>query len=115
MFEKQSVIDGGSQLSHKKTKRSLTSQVVSRWYRSPELILCEPQYDQGIDMWSVGCILAEMLNVTESQQKKETDELNRVLFTGSSCFPLSPCDEMLSQNDEDFNIVSHDDQLVKII
>lgn len=92
----------------------MTNQVCSRWYRAPEIILCEPQYDDGIDMWSVGCILAEMLNITDVYQRKN-HELERVLFTGTSCFPLSPCEEMLSQNNEDFNIVSEDDQLVKII
>jgi hypothetical protein len=46
-------------------------------------------------MWSVGCILAEMLNVTDVYKRKN-NEIERVLFTGSSCFPLSPCEEMLS-------------------
>ena len=77
--------------------------------------MCEPEYDSGIDMWSVGCILAEMLNVTDSYQRREGGEFSRVLFTGTSCFPLSPCEEMLSQQDEQFNVVSFDDQLVKII
>ena len=41
--------------------RQLTNRVVTRWYRSPEL-LCECEdYDDSIDMWAVGCILAEML------------------------------------------------------
>lgn len=74
--------------------------MVSRWYRAPEIILCEPQYDAGIDMWSVGCILAEMLKTTDSYQGKkdeeEQGEFSRVLFTGTSCFPLSPCEDMLS-------------------
>lgn len=66
-------------------------------------------------MWSVGCILGEMLNVTDSYQRREGGEFSRVLFTGTSCFPLSPCEEMLSQQEEQFNVVSYDDQLVKII
>ena len=41
-------------------KRQLTSHVVTRWYRAPELILLEKNYDAAIDMWSVGCILGEM-------------------------------------------------------
>ena len=31
------------------------------WYRSPELILTPQDYTKAIDMWSVGCIFAEML------------------------------------------------------
>ncbi|MCG8711276.1 hypothetical protein JHU04_004679, partial [Brenneria sp. 4F2] len=30
-----------------------------RWYRAPELILSHKSYHKAIDMWSVGCILAE--------------------------------------------------------
>ena len=42
-------------------QRELSPNVVMRWYRSPELILCNHYYDQSIDIWSLGCILAEML------------------------------------------------------
>eukprot|EP00761_Pharyngomonas_kirbyi_P013006 gb/GECH01013033.1/.p1 GENE.gb/GECH01013033.1/~~gb/GECH01013033.1/.p1 ORF type:complete len:353 (+),score=47.07 gb/GECH01013033.1/:1-1059(+) len=40
----------------------LTEYVVTRWYRSPELLLMSHDYDESIDMWSVGCILAELYN-----------------------------------------------------
>lgn len=33
-----------------------------RWYRAPELLYGARHYDFGVDMWAVGCILAEMLN-----------------------------------------------------
>ena len=33
---------------------------MTRWYRAPELILTR-DYDDSIDMWSAGCILAELL------------------------------------------------------
>lgn len=35
--------------------------VVTRWYRAPELLLNCCEYTQAIDMWSVGCILGEMM------------------------------------------------------
>lgn len=35
--------------------------VVTRWYRAPELMLSVRNYDAAIDVWSVGCILGEML------------------------------------------------------
>ncbi|XP_075483244.1 cyclin-dependent kinase A-1-like [Primulina tabacum] len=43
-----------------KPKRPLTSRVVTLWYRAPELLLGSTDYGVGIDLWSVGCILAEM-------------------------------------------------------
>lgn len=42
-------------------KNFLTEYVVTRWYRSPELLLQEKNYTTAIDVWSVGCILAEMM------------------------------------------------------
>eukprot|EP01060_Flectonema_neradi_P034291 TRINITY_DN596_c0_g3_i2.p1 TRINITY_DN596_c0_g3~~TRINITY_DN596_c0_g3_i2.p1 ORF type:complete len:357 (+),score=70.06 TRINITY_DN596_c0_g3_i2:364-1434(+) len=41
--------------------RFMTEYVVTRWYRSPELLLQEKYYTAAIDVWSAGCILAEML------------------------------------------------------
>lgn len=39
-----------------------TDYVVTRWYRAPELIIAQStKYSTAIDMWSVGCIFAEML------------------------------------------------------
>ncbi|KAK1293080.1 putative serine/threonine-protein kinase [Acorus calamus] len=41
-------------------KRPLTSRVVTLWYRAPELLLGATDYGVGIDLWSAGCLLAEM-------------------------------------------------------
>uniref|UniRef100_A0A7E4W3B4 Mitogen-activated protein kinase n=1 Tax=Panagrellus redivivus TaxID=6233 RepID=A0A7E4W3B4_PANRE len=49
----------------------LTEYVATRWYRSPEILLAARRYTKGVDMWSLGCILGEML-------------LGRALFPGSS-------------------------------
>ncbi|KAK6775969.1 hypothetical protein RDI58_026970 [Solanum bulbocastanum] len=38
----------------------LTSRVVTLWYRAPELLLGATEYEVAIDMWSAGCILAEL-------------------------------------------------------
>lgn len=40
--------------------RSYTHEVVTLWYRAPEILLGGKQYSTGVDMWSVGCIFAEM-------------------------------------------------------
>ena len=37
------------------------SYMTSRYYRAPELIFGSIKYDTSIDMWSAGCIIAEML------------------------------------------------------
>lgn len=42
-------------------KHALTSRVVTLWYRAPELLLGSTDYGAGIDLWSAGCILAELL------------------------------------------------------
>ncbi|RKO95858.1 Pkinase-domain-containing protein, partial [Caulochytrium protostelioides] len=41
--------------------RALSSQVVTRWYRSPELLLGAQHYGPGVDIWAMGCIFAELL------------------------------------------------------
>lgn len=42
----------------------LTEYVATRWYRAPEIMLNARAYNKAIDVWSVGCILAEMLGNT---------------------------------------------------
>ncbi|XP_034237564.1 mitogen-activated protein kinase 15-like [Thrips palmi] len=53
------------------TDPALTDYVATRWYRAPEILVASKQYTKGIDMWSLGCILAEML-------------LGKPLFPGTS-------------------------------
>ncbi|GAB4860372.1 hypothetical protein Ancab_035530 [Ancistrocladus abbreviatus] len=42
-------------------KQPMTSRVVTLWYRPPELLLGATCYGAGVDLWSAGCILAELL------------------------------------------------------
>lgn len=39
----------------------LTDYVATRWYRAPEILIASKRYTKGIDMWSLGCILGEMI------------------------------------------------------
>ena len=39
----------------------LTDYVATRWYRAPEILLGSTKYTKGVDMWSIGCILGEVL------------------------------------------------------
>jgi len=69
--------------------RQLTKHVVTRWYRAPEVILYSQnrKYLPAIDMWSVGCILSELLMMLPENCKKPSER--QPLFPGRSCFPLS--------------------------
>ncbi|CAA7043243.1 unnamed protein product [Microthlaspi erraticum] len=42
-------------------KKPLTSRVVTLWYRPPELLLGATDYGAAVDLWSVGCVFAELL------------------------------------------------------
>ena len=39
----------------------LTEYVATRWYRAPEILLGSTKYTKAVDMWSVGCILGELI------------------------------------------------------
>ena len=95
-------------------KRNISSHVISRWYRPPEIILTEKTYGQAVDMWSLGCVLAEMLHCTTEYKNSRQPE-KRFFIPGTSCFPLSPCAEMLESKRQDVNIVSNHDQLKMIL
>lgn len=64
---------------------SLTEYVVTRWYRAPELLLSCDGYDGGIDVWSVGCILAELLGRAPLFPGRDyIDQLKRIVgFLGT--------------------------------
>ena len=42
--------------------RSYTHEVVTLWYRSPDVLLGSRKYSTPVDVWSIGCIFAEMTN-----------------------------------------------------
>lgn len=39
----------------------ITKYVVTRWYRAPEVVLCNKNYSEAIDLWAVGCVFAELI------------------------------------------------------
>ena len=43
------------------TDAEMTGYVATRWYRAPEIMLNWMHYSQTVDIWSVGCIMAELL------------------------------------------------------
>lgn len=58
----------------------LTEYVATRWYRAPEIMLSYQGYTKAIDVWSCGCILAELLGSRPIFKGKDyVDQLNRIL------------------------------------
>ncbi|XP_068017272.1 LOW QUALITY PROTEIN: mitogen-activated protein kinase 15 [Melanerpes formicivorus] len=60
-----------SQVNEDQDSPALTEYVATRWYRAPEILLSSRRYTKGVDMWSIGCILGELL-------------LGKPLFPGTS-------------------------------
>src|SRR5277367_5587344 len=57
----------------------LTQLVVTLWYRAPELLLGTENYGSAIDIWSIGCIFAELLTKDPLfQGKNEVDQLSKI-------------------------------------
>lgn len=48
-------------LTHHDEQLVLSEEIATRWYRSPEILLGSHTYDKPVDMWSIGCIIWEML------------------------------------------------------
>ncbi|XP_031465514.1 mitogen-activated protein kinase 15 [Phasianus colchicus] len=59
------------QMDEEQSSPALTEYVATRWYRAPEILLSSRSYTKGVDMWSIGCILGELL-------------LGKPLFPGTS-------------------------------
>ena len=77
--------------NNSKKVRAISNLVGSRWYRAPEISLLQKSYDQAQDMWSLGCVIFEILQMARPAQSPAapTAYTDRVLFPGDSCFPLS--------------------------
>ena len=82
-----------SLLSCPKVSRQMTTHVVTRWYRAPELILLQ-RYTTAIDMWSFACIFAELLLMLPQADRSPAER--NALFPGQSCFNLSPSQNELA-------------------
>ena len=73
----------------------LTEYVVTRWYRAPEIMLSCQEYTKAIDVWSVGCIFAELLG-------------RKPLFPGDDYIHQLQiiCDKLGTPSDEELNFVT---------
>ncbi|XP_033368384.1 mitogen-activated protein kinase 15 isoform X2 [Parus major] len=93
------------QLNEDQPSLALTEYVATRWYRAPEILLASRNYTKGVDMWSIGCILGEML-------------LGKPLFPGTSTMNQieqilrvipapSPEDILALQSEYKASVISH--------
>ncbi|XP_042020214.1 probable serine/threonine-protein kinase At1g54610 isoform X1 [Salvia splendens] len=61
------------------SKQLMTSRVVTLWYRPPELLLGATEYGVGVDLWSAGCILAELFAGKPIMTgRTEVEQLHRI-------------------------------------
>ncbi|ORY94807.1 kinase-like domain-containing protein [Syncephalastrum racemosum] len=59
--------------------KPMTSQVVTRWYRAPELLFGAQEYTYAVDIWAVGCIFAElMLRTPYVAGDSDIDQLTKI-------------------------------------
>ena len=87
----------------------MSVSIQTRWYRAPEIVLLDQNYNKAIDIWSVGVILFELLYCSkENSSRQDFDQDNRFLFEGDTCYPISPTNLMA-------DAVSPNDQIVRII
>ena len=73
------IADFGLARYYSKPVENMTELVVTLWYRAPELLFGTRKYSTEIDMWSIGCIMAELLlKEPLFQGKSEIDQLIKV-------------------------------------
>ena len=70
---------GLARLEEEDSAGTMTAYVVTRWYRAPELLYLK-QYSEAIDIWSAGCIFAEILGRKAFLQGKNYQDQLNVIF-----------------------------------
>ena len=72
-------------------QRRKSNAIVSLWYRAPEIILGSEEYLFGVDMWSIGCILAEMIYKRPIFMCRSEDEVLAKAFSMLGCPSQTHC------------------------
>lgn len=76
------ICDFGMSRHYAEPTKPYTSLVVTLWYRAPELLLGMKHYTTAIDMWSVGCIMAELISKKPLfDGSKELEQINKIFST----------------------------------
>lgn len=79
---KLKICDFGMSRQYGSPLKPYSELVVTLWYRAPELLLGRKKYSTAVDMWSVGCIMAELLTKEPLfKGKNEIDQLSQIFKT----------------------------------
>ncbi|XP_036355227.1 cyclin-dependent kinase 9-like [Octopus sinensis] len=73
-----------------KPNQGYTNRVVTLWYRPPELLLGEKIYTTAVDIWGVGCIIAELF--TRSPIMQGSNEIHQMKLIIKLLGPIDPSD-----------------------
>jgi len=86
--------------------RSLTHEVVTLWYRSPDVLMGSKHYSTSVDMWSIGCIFAEMVTGRPLfPGTSEKDQLLKIfVLLGTPSLASWPGQAKLPQYKNDFPV-----------
>lgn len=85
--------------------RNFTEYTVTRWYRAPEILL-HMEYDQSVDIWALGCILAELLIgkvlFKGRNSKDQLEQIIQIMGTPKDCgfYKMSPGRDIFTQYSE---------------
>lgn len=73
------IADFGLARTYSIPTRPYSQEVVTLWYRAPEILLGALEYSTPIDMWAIGCIFAEMvIQKPLFEGTSEADQINRI-------------------------------------
>ena len=76
-------------------QRRKSNAIVSLWYRAPEIILGTEDYFLGVDIWSVGCIMAELMSKRPLFMCRNEEEVLAKVFYLLGCPSENHCPEYL--------------------
>lgn len=71
-------------------KPKYSPNVVTQWYRAPEILFDDTQYNESIDIWGVGCVMGEFWN--RQPILPGENQLNQIKLISKLCGSLSPDD-----------------------
>ncbi|EGZ28733.1 hypothetical protein PHYSODRAFT_349235 [Phytophthora sojae] len=97
--------------------RSYTHEVVTLWYRAPDVLMGSRKYSTPVDIWSVGCIFAEMANGGPLfAGTSEADQLDRIFrLLGTPTMEIYPAIIDLPEYRRDFPVYPTPDNLAHLV
>lgn len=97
--------------------RSYTHEVVTLWYRAPDVLMGSRKYSTPVDIWSVGCIFAEMANGGPLfAGTSETDQLDRIFrLLGTPTVDIYPAIVDLPEYRRDFPVYETPESLAHLV